>query len=139
MGYQGNLVSPSMQVVSLQESDSMASSWATFDLTIDYEFMKGDGFMDISGQAVLSEHYQMNYNSIRRLYVYFFLIDENSRVLESAILVRSLTGDVDEVMTFSHRYKVPAGATGFSFGYDGTAREMRTFTYFYKLPLKRKE
>ncbi len=138
MGYQGNLVTPAMQVVALQESDSMTSSWATFDLTIDYEFMGDDGFMDISGQAVLSEHYQMNYNSISRLYVYLFFLDENSRVLESARLVRSLTGDVDEVMAFSHRYKLPAGATDFSFGYDGMAREIRTFSSFYELPLSKK-
>jgi hypothetical protein len=138
MMYQGNLVSPAMHVVALQEGGSSAGTWKTFDLTIDYEFAQEGEFMDLSGRAVLSEHYEMNYDSVRKLFVYMFFLDEKSRVLNTANLVRNLSGDADEVMTFSHRYSVPPGTTSFSFGYQGTAREVRTLTSFYELPLKKK-
>ncbi len=137
MMYHGNLPSSAMNVVALQEGGPYAGTWETFDLLIDYKYIQGGDILEISGQAVLSEHYQMNYNALTRLYVYFFFLDEDSRVLKTANLVRSGAGTVDERLTFSQQYNIPAGTAGISFGYDGSAREMRTTTSFYELPLKK--
>lgn len=136
--FHGNSPSPAMNVVSLQNDGSQSGALDTFEISINYKYLQSGEVLDISGQVVLSEHFQLNYISIIRLEVYLFFLDEDSRVLKTAQIVRSMTGSVDEVMTFSQQYTVPAGAKSFSFGYDGTTREVRGDIFsFYELPLKK--
>ena len=135
MMFQGNLVEP-VRVVALQEGGPHSGSWKTFDLVIDYKYFRNDNILEISGQINMSEHYQMNYNSLSKLFVYLFLIDSRSRVLSSDSLVKAVTGDLDENLTFSRSYNVPAGTVGISFGYNGSVREFREINDFYQLPLR---
>ena len=138
MMYQGNLPSTAMNLVSLQRDGSHSGTWETFDIRIDYKYIfQSADVLDISGQAALSEHYQMNYGNLSRLDVFMFFLDENSRVLETAKLTRAMTGDVTEIMTFSRQFTVPAGATSLSFGYDGRTGSIRHGSSFYELPLKK--
>ena len=135
MMYHGNTVS-SVPVVAMQEGSSRAGIWETFDLIIDYKYIKkGDSF-EISGQAALSQHYQMTYDGISRMYVYIFFLDKNSRVLETAYLVTAWTGNTQDIQDFSKSYKVPNGTIGVSFGYSGEVSEDLGNKTFYKLPLK---
>jgi hypothetical protein len=48
-----------------------------------------------------------------------------------------LTGSSEERLHVSHRYRIPTGATGISFGYDGAAGGWDSSTSFYKLPLRK--
>jgi hypothetical protein len=96
---------------------------------------QGDRF-EISGQAALSQHYQMTYDGISKMYVYIFFLDKDSRVLETAYLVNPWTGNTQDIQDFSKSYKVPNGTTGFSFGYSGEASEDLGNMTFYALPLK---
>jgi len=135
MLFHGNTVS-SVPVVALQEGSPAAGRWETFDLIIDYKYIKqGDSF-EISGQAALSQHYQMTYDGISRMYSYIFFLDKDSRVLETAYLVNAWTGNTQGIQAFSKSYKVPIGTTGFSFGYSGEVSEDLGNKTFYELPLK---
>ena len=135
MLYHGNTVS-SVPVVAMQEGSSTAGIWETFDLIIDYKYIKkGDSF-EISGQAALSQHYQMTYDGLTRMYVYIFFLDKDSRVLETAFLVNALSGNTRDIQDFSKSYKVPIGTTGISFGYSGEVSTDKGNMAFYKLPLK---
>jgi hypothetical protein len=136
--YKGNSPSPKMSVVALQKGGDQIGTWETFDIKINYKYVQSGETLDISGQAVLSQHYQMGYNSITRLFIYLFFLDENSRVLKTARIAWAGTGATDEVMPFSQQYAVPVGAKSISFGYDGTAREYREINSFYELPLRSK-
>jgi hypothetical protein len=138
MMFHGNSPSPAMNVVALQKGGAQSGTWETFDITINYMYVQSGETLEISGQAVLSQHYQMGYSSISRLLIYLFFLDENSRVLKTAQITQAMTSATDETMAFSQQYAVPAGAKSLSFGYDGTAREWRDFTIFYELPLKGK-
>ena len=137
MMHQGNSVTTAMTVVELQKGGPHADVWETFDIMIDYKYTQGDGEIEVSGQAVLSEHYQMNYNSLSKLFVYIYILDKDSRVLKTGELVRSMTGSVEELLTFSQQYEVPSGAASVTFGYDGVASEFQGATSFYELPLSR--
>jgi hypothetical protein len=138
--YQGNTVSP-YDVISIQNGGPHKDYVVTFDVIINYEFVRDGEVLELVGQAALSERNQLLYASLRKLFVYLFFIDEHSRVLETVSLTGALTGDTYERFGFSRTLKVPAGAVGISFGYNGTASEgngdgsggMYTF---YSLPLR---
>ena len=137
MMYHGNTVS-SVPVVFLQEGSSNSGTWKTFDLTIDYKYIKkGDSF-EISGQAALSQHYQMLYSSVSRMNAYIFFLDKDSRVLETAYFVNVWTSGTEDVQDFSKSYKVPTGTTGISFGYSGEVSADESHGSFYELPLSKR-
>jgi hypothetical protein len=131
----GNTVSKAPVVV-LQPGGSYADSWQTFDMKIDYEYKQDGDAFEITGHASLTQHYEMMYASLRNLRVYLFLLDDKMRVLESSLLVQDLTGRIDEKWEFTRALKLPQGATGLSFGYEGQAAEQRDISSFYLLPLK---
>jgi hypothetical protein len=138
MMYYGNSLSPGVVPVILQQGGTQSGTWKTFDITIDYEYTQEAEVLELSGQAVLGEHYQMNYNGISRLDIFLFFLDGNARVLKTAKIARAMTGEATEIMTFSGQHGVPAGAKSLSFGYEGRAlAELTGGTTFYKLPLQR--
>ena len=135
MLFHGNKVS-SVPVVALLEGSPTAGRWETFDLIIDYKYIKqGDSF-EISGHATLGQHYQMTYDGISRMYVYIFFLDKDSRVLETAYLINAWTGNTQDIQDVSKLYKVPNGTTLVSFGYSGEVSEDLGNMTFYALPLK---
>jgi hypothetical protein len=136
MLHQGNQVSD-VQVVALQQGGPFADSWKTFDLIMDYKYRQDGDVFEISGQAVLSEHYQMMYAHINYLWVYLFFLDDQSRVLETALLAGSLNGQVNEQYAFVKVLKVPPGTVSVSFGYDGYATDWEGGSIFYRLPLRK--
>jgi len=136
MMFHGNKI-PSVPVVALQEGGPHTETWQTFELIVNYDYTKDKDNIVISGQAVLSEHYQMNYGYLKELIVYFFFLDRDSRVLETVHLARAWTGSIDEHLTFSEDYNVPTGTTAISFGYTGATGSRSDRTSFYELPLSK--
>ena len=136
MMYRGNTVS-SVPVVTLQENGPNAGTWETFDLTIEYEYAQDDNVLEITGEVALTQHYQIIYDRLRRLYVYMFFVDENSQVLETISFVGIMSGSTEERRRLSRRYMVPTGAVGISFGYEGAVGGWDSSWSFYKLPLSK--
>lgn len=134
--FTGSKVS-SAPIVPIKQVDSAASRWQTFDINIDYIFKRQDDVFDISGVAALSDHYELNYESLRDLRVFLFLLDADARVLQAVPVARSLTTDLDEKLDFKVSLKAPTGFAAFSFGYDGQAKDQRGGTSFYNLPLNK--
>ena len=134
--YHGNAVS-SVNVVTLQEKGASAGRWETFDLVIDYEYIREGDDLELSAQVALGQHQQRAYENIRRLDVYLFFLDENSRVLETVSFVGNMFGSTEELMKISRSYKTPAGTAGISFGYDGVVTTSFAETSFYQLPLNK--
>lgn len=136
MMYRGNTVT-SAPVVALQENGPNAGIWETFDLTIEYEYAQDGNVLEIIGEVALSQHYQITYDHLRRLSVYIFFVDENSQVLETLSFVGLMAGSTEERQRLSRHYKIPPGAVGISFGYEGAAGDRDSHVSFYKLPLKK--
>ena len=134
MLYHGNTVS-SVPVVALQENTAIADRWETFDLIIDYEYIKNDDNLTISGKAYLSLHYQQMYTNIPRMDTYIFFLDENSQVLETATLVNLWSNNTQESQDFSGSYKIPGATKKLSFGYSGDVLEVDDESSLYELPL----
>jgi hypothetical protein len=134
MLYHGKTVS-NAPVVALQEGAPITGQWKTFDLVIDYKYIKKGDSLDISGKAALSQHYQMTYDRLQRMRTYIFFLDKDSRVLETANFVTAWSGSTQNVQIFSESYKIPQGTAGISFGYSGQVRDGRSIDNFYELPL----
>ena len=133
--YHGRTVSE-VSVAALQEGGPVADRWETFDLVIDYKYFKqGDSF-EISGQVALSQHYQITYDRLSRIYVYLFFLDKDSRVLETISFANTWSSNTDEAQDFSDSYTLPSGTAEISFGYTGVVRDEDSFDQFYALPLE---
>ncbi|MBW2474858.1 MAG: hypothetical protein JRE56_09725 [Deltaproteobacteria bacterium] len=127
----------SVPVVALQEGPSVAGRWETFDMTIDYKYQRNGDNLELSGQAALSQHYQMNYASVLRMQTYLFFLDQDARVLETAFFVTPWSSGVEDIQEFSKSYPMPFGTTALSFGYSGSVNGMDSTASFYELPLSR--
>lgn len=134
--FAGNKVS-NAPIVSIKQGGQETSRWQTFDLITDYNYKYEGDVFEISGVAVLSDHYSMTYDSLKDLRVFIFLLDADARVLESAQIARSLTSNLDEKLSFNVALKAPPGLASFSFGYDGQVLEQRGGRSFYNLPLNK--
>jgi hypothetical protein len=119
MMYQGN-AAPSGQVAkSIEEGARCKDTFESFETIINYDYIRTGEALKISGQAALTERYPLNYSRLRRLDVYLFFLDKNSRVLETVQLARAMTGSLEEILKFDNVLRVPEGAVAISFGYDG--------------------
>jgi len=136
--YKGNKL-PNVPVVSLEEGGQHVGIWQTFDFSMDYRYTQDKGTLDISGSLMPSAFYQMNFGTLTQLIVYFFFVDKDARVLDTAIIIEGGGFDVDRGIPWALRspIPVPVGATAFSFGYQGSAREALEVTNFYELPLSK--
>ena len=108
MLYHGKTVS-NAPVVALQEGGPVTGQWKTFDLIIDYEYIKKGDSLDISGKAALSQHYQMTYERLQGMRSYIFFLDKDSRVLETANFATAWSGSTQDAQNYSESYKIPQG------------------------------
>lgn len=123
------------QVATLQAGGDQSDTWVTFDLSIDYRYRYDAELLEMSGQVNLSEHYQMNYATLKYLQVYLFFLDKDSRVLETAALNIPQSGSVHDSQSFSQSFRVPPATVAISFGYSGEAGGRKDNKSFYLLPL----
>lgn len=140
--YKGNYVSPE-KVNELQAGQLILGEIKTFDLYVSYEYLLEDNKLDLTGRAMLGDHYQAIYTRLESLYVYLHFVDENSRVLETVPIINSLSRRTDARFSFARLLAVPAAARGFCFGYSGSVYEDDDGifywgpVYFHQLPLRR--
>lgn len=134
--FQGNPVD-SQQVVAMQTGGPHGGTFENFDIRIEYRHTLDGAVFELAGGATLGAHYQMMYDRIRDLRIYLFFVDSDARVLETASLVWAAVGSTSQPLGFSRFLKVPEGAAGFAFGYDGKVSEWEGSVSFYLLPLRR--
>ena len=121
-------------VVKLQKgANPVAGTWQTFDMTINYTYTAKGESLEIAGQGELSQHYQLNYDGVRSLRVYLFLLNVDGVILETVEIPVFLI-DTEDQFTFNLPFKGNEDIKGFSFGYSGVASESNGQKYFDKLP-----
>ena len=133
----GNSIAPDQPIIALKAGGPHADSWQNFDIIIDYQYKQAGDNFDISGTAALTPRYEMLYSHLRDLRVFLFMLDKDARVLQAQMLTRSLTGQLDDTMQFTHVYKLSPGTVSITFGYDGSVSEPQDQTSFYLLPLRK--
>ncbi len=133
----GKALAPDQPIIALQAGGPHADSWQNFDIRIDYQYQQAGDVFEISGVAALTPRYEVLYSQLRDLRVFLFLLDKDARVLQTQMLTRSLTGQLDDRLQFTHVYKLSPGTVSLTFGYDGSVWEAQDQTSFYLLPLRK--
>jgi len=118
MRYHGNKVATA-DVVAILEQGPHRNSWTTFDISIEYEYSQSGDTFKIAGEAVLGDHQRNIYHLLKNLSVYLFILDADSRVIETVSLVNALNEKTDASMNFDLLLHKPSSAAGISFGYTG--------------------
>lgn len=116
---------------------SGADSWKTFDVVIDYQYVRNGDLFEVSGSARLSDFYPIMYNQLIDLKVYLFLVNDRGRVLAPSLIARSLNVDINQQLQFKLSLRLPPGTSQISFGYDGRVTAEEGNHSFYLLPLGR--
>lgn len=105
-------------------ADQQQGHWKTFDLDLNYKYDTAGDVLNISGTIALSFFYEMNTSRIRNLDVYLFFLDNDSKVLETAELSRSVERSQPyRTLEFNKSLQVPTGTSLIAFGYKGAAWE----------------
>lgn len=124
-------------IISLSKPGPPKGEWKTFHVTVDYQYSYSGSVLNISGSAALNLYYKLNDSRIRNLTVYLFFLDNESKVIETAVLVKALDSNPNLVLDFSKELTAPPGTQSIAFGYSGesTGEEDRgNREPFYELP-----
>lgn len=133
--FAGTRVEPNLQVP-LHPGESKSGVWQTFEMIIQYSADMGQENLRISGQAQLSQHYQLLYHRLSRFDLYLFLLDGESRVLKTVSLHPGLLLDTEDEIPFDRTIALPARTEAISFGYSGKVDSSEDDTdIFWELPL----
>lgn len=139
--YHGNFVDED-RVVELKSGGPHNVEVQTFDLLVSYEYLLDGGVLKLKGNVVLGDHYRAIYTRLNSLHIYLFLVDAQSLVIETSLIVNALMSQPDDKFEFNIALPISPEATGLSLGYDGEVYEadadpFLSTTRFYKLPLRR--
>lgn len=135
--YQGLLVNQT-ESLPLPDKELQNGIWKTYDLLLDYQYQTEGNSLRISGSTVLSDFYQINMTFLRRLDLFLFFLDKDSRVLETAQLLKVMSSSLDSPLTFKKTVQIPQATKAIAFGYNGVARNGRDLTRFELLPRQNK-
>ncbi|PLX87177.1 MAG: hypothetical protein C0619_15360 [Desulfuromonas sp.] len=113
-----------------------SGQWKTFDLQIDYHYAVENQSLNISGNIIFGNYYQINFAALRDLEIFLFFLDKESRVLETARILRGLGRDLSASRHFEEILAIPESTRAISFGYRGSARAERRqqIERFHHLP-----
>lgn len=115
-----------------------AGTWQGDDLSIDFEYNRNDGVMDLSGTLHFADHMIYNFKLLRRFQVSVIFADQDARVLE----IKGLTTEIGnfDPIPIRARLTLPPRTAFISFSYQGTAIEGDDpggggVSYFWEYPI----
>ena len=122
--YQGRTVDPDRRI-DLLEGGPHEGTWQTFDLTINYQYEKKAGILQLSGVTELSLHYKSNYEVLRHFFLTLFFLDNEGKVQEGKLIFNASASGLDDQVSFKKRFEIPLGAVSMAFHYDIGVQEGR--------------
>lgn len=132
--YYHGLQTNSTESLPLPGKERQPGKWKTYDLLLDYQYQADGNSLKITGDTTLSDAYQINMSYLRRLNLFLFFLDKDSRVLETAQLLKMVSGDLGTKFSFKKTLEIPPSTKAISFGYDGIAKGGQGRTRFEHLP-----
>ncbi len=112
-------VPPQNRIALADESDSGA--WDTDDLVVSYHYQRRPEALDFSGKVEFFGKISGSFEVLERFSLTLYLLDEAGDIIESKALASSGYYKEIKPIPFSKTIPLPAGATGFAFGYSGKA------------------
>jgi hypothetical protein len=106
-------------VVRLSTLQGEQQRWQDTYVTIDYTIKQQGGSLALDGNFAFSISPQINFTRVRDFKVRFFQLDKDLRVVNYQEIVRTLSTNPDDEVTFSYNLKVPGNVVAVTFGYDG--------------------
>ena len=106
-------------VVSLAANHTEEQRWEDLYATVDYSFDRRGNQLDFEGIFSFSFSPQINYERVRDFKLKLFLLDENRIVVDYLEVVRTLSSNLEEKVSFSYNINLAEGVTALTFGYEG--------------------
>ena len=106
-------------VVSLAVNHVEQQRWEDLYATVDYSFDRRGNQLDFEGIFSFSFSPQINYERVRDFKLKLFLLDENRIVVDYLEVVRTLSNNLEDQVSFSYNLDLAENVTGLTFGYEG--------------------
>jgi hypothetical protein len=119
--YRGATVEPDDRIYLLEEGPGQGL-WKTFDLAIEYQYERKANTLELSGVMELSNHYRSLYETLSRLYLTVYFLDNEGKVLEGKQVFISTSLKIDDKFSFKHFLEIPPGTVSITFSYQGKVR-----------------
>jgi hypothetical protein len=128
-GYVGQYIQ-SDKIITIEKDTLQKGTWNTFDLIVNYEYEIDGDLLRVSGRGELGEHYKMNYDRVRYLWVYLFTLDRDG-IINGSISLPVHMFRTEDRFEFERSVKLTDETRAISFGYDGFASEYDSRSPFY--------
>ncbi|MCK5914093.1 MAG: hypothetical protein KAG12_09455 [Desulfuromusa sp.] len=106
-------------VVSLSVNKAENQHWEDFYATVDYSFVQQGNQLDFEGIFSFSFSPQINYERVRDFKLKLFLLDENRIVVDYLEVVRTLSDNLENQVSFNYDFDLAENVTVLTFGYEG--------------------
>ncbi len=118
--YQGKTVAAQNRF-DLQQGGPHKGSWQTRDLLIEYQYLREQQNLQISGLVKPQTHI-LNFNILKYLFFSLHFVDAEGKVLvDEAIMSAGYRIAMPEQMAFKANLKIPPDSTAIAFSYRGSA------------------
>ncbi len=123
------------EVVKLSAKKVEQQHWQDLYTSIDYSYThQGDQF-NINGLFSFSDSAKINYQTVKRLKLKLFLLDQNMRVVEYRDVLQVLGHSLEDKDKFNAHFVLTENVVAFTFGYDGVLRDDEGLSHpIWKLP-----
>jgi hypothetical protein len=103
------------------EQSQYSGQWKGNDLTVEYNYSKDRGQMDISGNVRFASSLVLGYTRLEDFRLGAIFLDKNGRVLQEIGLATNR--DSFDPISFNRRINLPSNAVSIAFSYQGKAIE----------------
>ena len=115
--YRGAAAKPEIRI-ELKEGGPHTDSWATYDLSVQYEYEKNRDIIKISGDIALNYRWPV----VETFHMRINFLDRDNRILESRILYAHGYRQLLYHLDFRNQFQLPDGTVAMGFSYDGVLR-----------------
>ena len=115
--YRGAAAKPEIRI-ELKELGPHTDSWATYDLSVQYEYEKNRDILKISGDIALNYQWPV----VETFHMRINFLDRDNRILESRILYAHGYRQLLYHLDFRNQFHLPDGTVAMGFSYDGVLR-----------------
>ena len=122
-------------IVNLSVDKAENQRWVDLYATVDYSFVRRGNQLDLEGVFSFSFSPKINYERVRDFKLKLFLLDENRIVVDYLEVVRTLSNNLEEQVSFSYNSNMAENVTALTFGYEGAfSDEIGSRFTVWKLP-----
>ncbi len=106
---------PTEHIASLRVDGQMQGVFESFEVIIQYDYMRMGDALEISANATLGDHYRALYEHVDWVTVFLHFLDDDNVIISTVLLESSHRLQTEDILPLRKTLLIPAGGVAFSF------------------------